>query len=323
MAATILHVPLETPRPAIESALKEFLTYLQVEAGLAYNSLLAYGYDLRGLSQFLKAKGIGDLRDVYLPDLLLWLKDLADRGFAASSIGRKVTVVRMFWRFLCENHLADRDLGALLESPRQWHRVPLIPNTEQTTEIVEAETTASLQQRDRAILEVLYCCGLRVTELTTLRIDDVDLDTGWLLCWGKGAKERNVPIGRPAVEALREYITGQRQELLTKSKATDKSLLFLSRTGGPLGRHDIYRMVYRATMDAGIKIRITPHTLRHCFASHLLAGGADLLVIKELLGHSNLVTTAGYLHVDISRLKEIHRRCHPMGSGPLPEPKVT
>jgi integrase/recombinase XerD len=295
----------------LDAALREFLDYLRIECGLAVNSLLAYEGDLRDLLCFLRAASIDDIQQVELPHIQAWFKALSDRSFAISSIARKLAAVRMFWKYLYANNRVADDLVSLLESPKLWHRLPRIVDTSQVGALLDSPgEDDAFEQRDRAILEMFYACGLRVSELASLKRGDVNLQVGFVRCIGKGRKERIVPVGGPAAQALQEYLSALRPRLV-KDPAQDR--IFLSRTGKPLDRHNIYRLVQRYARRAGITIKMTPHSLRHCFASHLLAGGADLRIVQELLGHASVTTTQIYTHVDRDRLKRLHERFHPMG----------
>jgi integrase/recombinase XerD len=295
----------------LDAALREFLDYLRIECGLAVNSLLAYEGDLRDLLCLLRAASIDDIQQVKLPHIQAWFKALSDRSFATSSIARKLAAVRMFWKYLYANNRVADDLVSLLESPKLWHRLPRIVDTSQVDALLDSPGEEdAFEQRDRAILEMFYACGLRVSELAGLKRGDVNLQVGFVRCIGKGRKERIVPVGGPAAQALQEYLSTLRPNLV-KDPAQDR--IFLSRTGKPLDRHNIYRLVQRYARRAGITIKMTPHSLRHCFASHLLAGGADLRIVQELLGHASVTTTQIYTHVDRDRLKRLHERFHPMG----------
>jgi integrase/recombinase XerD len=295
----------------LDAALREFLDYLRIECGLAVNSLLAYEGDLRDMLHFLQAASVEDIQQVKLPHIQAWLKALSDRSFATSSIARKLAAVRMFWKYLRVNNRVVDDPVNLLESPKLWHRLPRIVDTSQVNALLGAPgEDDALELRDRAILELFYACGLRVSELASLKLGDVNLQVGFVRCIGKGRKERIVPVGGPAASALQEYLSALRPGLV---KGFPQDRIFVSRTGKPLDRYNIYRLVRRYARRAGITVKMTPHSLRHCFASHLLAGGADLRIVQELLGHASVTTTQIYTHVDRDRLKRIHERFHPMG----------
>jgi integrase/recombinase XerD len=294
-----------------DAAIREFMTYLRIECGLAHNSLLAYEGDLRDFAGFCQSSGLGEIAEIGLVHIQAWLKALSDRHFAISSIARKLAALRMYWRYLYSNGRVQDDPATLLESPKMWHRLPRIIDTGQVNALLNAPTADDyLELRDRAILELFYACGLRVSELAGLKLGDVNLQVGFVRCIGKGRKERIVPVGGPAGQALQEYLSTLRPKLL---KGRSEDLIFLSRTGKSLDRHNIYRLVQRYARRAGITIKMTPHSLRHCFASHLLAGGADLRIVQELLGHASVTTTQIYTHVDRDRLKRIHEQFHPMG----------
>lgn len=292
-------------------ALREFLDWLRIECGLADNSLAAYGGDLEDLARYLGGQGVCDVGQVEISHVQGWLKDLSHRNYAVSSIARKLAAVRMFWKYLYSNGRTANDLVRLLESPKLWHRLPRIVDEKQVAALLETpeEGEDVLAARDRAILELFYASGMRVSELANLKLADINLQVGFIRCIGKGRKERIVPMNGPAAEAIREYLRNLRPKLVG-NRSQDR--LFVSRTGGPLDRHNIYRLVQRYARRAGISIKMTPHSLRHCFASHLLAGGADLRIVQELLGHASVTTTQIYTHVDRARLKRIHERFHPM-----------
>ncbi len=295
----------------LDAALREFLDYLRIECGLADNSLLAYEGDLRDLLHFLAADSVADVEQVKLAHIQAWLKALAERSFAISSIGRKLAAVRMFWKYLYSNKRVADNLVDLLESPKLWHRLPRVVDTSQVNTLLEAPgQDDAFELRDRAILELFYACGLRVSELAGLRLGDVNLQIGFVRCVGKGRKERIVPVGGAAIQAMRQYLSDLRPRL---ARDAAQARIFLSRTGKPLDRHNIYRLVQRYARRAGITVKMTPHSLRHCFASHLLAGGADLRIVQELLGHASVTTTQIYTHIDRDRLKRIHSQFHPMG----------
>lgn len=292
-------------------ALREFTDWLRIECGLADNSLKAYSRDLRDLVAWLDGQGVSEVDAVTIGHIQAWLQHLAQREYATSSIARKLAAVRAMWKYLFTNGRTRNDLVHLLEAPRIWHRLPRIVDPAQVGMVLEEPGEGdSLGVRDRAILELFYACGLRVSELAGLTLKDVNLQVGFVRCIGKGRKERIVPIGGPAATAIQEYITGLRSKL-TRQAYSDR--LFVSRTGKPLDRHNIYRLVQRYARRAGVSSKMTPHSLRHCFASHMLSGGADLRIVQELLGHASVTTTQIYTHVDRDRLRKIHQQYHPMG----------
>jgi len=293
----------------LRAAVRQFLDWLRIECGLADNTLTAYETDLRDLLGFLADKGLHEPAEVRIGHVEQWLRSLCERSYATSSIARKLAVVRMLWKFLHGNGYVAGEVVDLLASPRTWHRLPRIVGQQQVFALLEAPNKDDpLYLRDRAILELFYAAGLRAGELAGLRLGNVNLQVGFVRCVGKGRRERVVPVGGPAVAAVRDYIEILRPRL---AHDTAQDHLFLSRTGKALDRHNIYRLVRKYALRAGLSVKVTPHTLRHCFASHLLAGGADLRIVQELLGHASVTTTQIYTHVNHARLKRIHQRFHP------------
>ena len=286
----------------------EFLTYLVVECGLAHNTLLAYGTDLREFVAYFGAAGqtVTELEPVQIQRFLIQLKD---RGLAISSIARHLAAVKVFLRYLVLVGHADRDITGVLESPRKWLRIPRTLHRRQVDALLAApDPKDRFYHRDRAILELLYATGLRVSELVSLGLDNINPRVGYVRCVGKGRRERVVPVGELALESVDAYRASLRPSLDRSGRA---SALFLSRSGRRLDRENCWRIVKKHAFRAGLAESTSPHTLRHCFATHLLEGGANLRVVQEMLGHVNLGTTQIYTHVDRRRLKDIHQRCHP------------
>lgn len=290
--------------------LRQFVDHLTCECGLAENTIDAYRRDLR---EFI---GVLDDRDICHPsridtDLVQsFLIRLAERKLALSTIARHLVSVKMFFRYLFMIGCVPEDLSRTLETPKKWHRLPKTLHQKQVQALMSAPQPGEPYfSRDRAILELLYATGMRVSELAGLRLSDMNLDVGYLRCRGKGGKERIVPIGSHAISAVRQYVRGLRSTLLGSAGHFDE--VFISRTGRPMDRTNIWRLVRRYACAAGIPGQVGPHTLRHCFASHLLEGGADLRIVQELLGHASVATTQIYTHVDGTRLKSLHEKCHP------------
>ena len=306
------------PRPAPDPSrhvdwvrlLRQFVEYLASECGLAKNTIEAYRRDVRGFVDMLDDQDICQASQMNMDRVRSYLVQLSERKLALSSITRHLVSVKMFLRYLHMTGLLADDVCALMETPRKWSRLPNTLRPNQVDSLLGAPQPGEpFYARDRAILELLYATGMRVSELASLRLGDLNLDVGYLRCIGKGGRERIVPIGSQAIDALREYIRGLRAVLTESAGRVDA--VFISRTGRPMDRTNIWRLVNRYAGIAGIPGRIGPHTLRHCFATHLLEGGADLRIVQELLGHASVVTTQIYTHVDMSRLKTIHARCHP------------
>jgi len=288
-----------------------FLDYLTVECGLADNTVLAYRADLDKFGVYLVERGVERFDDVDADRVVDYLMRLKEDGMAPNSIGRGLVAIKMLFRFLWAEGQLNRDPTAVLQSPRVSRRLPEVMTSREVSRVLAApKGDSALEQRDRAILEVLYATGARASEVCSLRVDSLDLDYGYLRCYGKGGTERIVPLHRKAVTAVRRYLALARPHL---ARGRDVPSLFLSRTARPLGRQDVWRLVRKYALIAGIRRHISPHTLRHSFATHLLEGGADLRAVQEMLGHADIATTQIYTHVDQRRLKAIHRRYHPRG----------
>ena len=313
--------------PAFEQSLDKFRVYQNVELGLAANTITAYRRDLRRLGDYLRRRGIDNWEQITPETLQPYLIELTDRGYRESTIARHVVAIRMWLQWLHMTKQISTDRTTLIELPKRCQWLPRILNLDRTAELVTSpDLEHELGLRDRAILELFYACGLRVSELCGLTKQDLNLQVRYLRCMGKGRRERVVPIGQKACEALEAYLEHQRPKLVQKglergrwklplTKAVAATLpFFLSRTGGKMERTAIWRMVRREAQRRGLPEPVSPHTLRHSFATHLLEGGADLRVVQELLGHVSVSTTEIYTHVQTKRLKEIHARYHPHGA---------
>jgi len=291
------------------SIAKSFLDYLKVEAGLAENSILGYGRDLRGLLEFCESENVREIGQLSPVLIQSYLKTLTQDSKAESSMKRCVVAIRMFLRFAKLTGLIENDFIELLEGPKLWQKLPTIAGKQQVIALLNAPSDKEpFYLRDKAMLELLYATGLRASELAGLKKTDVNLDIGYLRCLGKGNRERVVPVGKVAIAAVAEYLRGLRPKL---AKPGSGDFLLLSRTGRPLGRIEIWRLVKKYAARAGMPGNLTAHTLRHCFATHLLAGGADLRSLQEMLGHVDIATTQIYTHVDQERLRKIHKEFHP------------
>lgn len=307
---------------------QRFLDTLSVEAGLSAHTLAAYRRDLAHFGGFLAEQAVGSFEKLNVSLAQRYIARLSQAKYASRSVCRHVSSLRSFLRFLVAEKLLGQDFVHLISAPKAWQRLPDTLNREQTSALVEVPTqTVSeppegenetnvagpharlMARRDHAILEVFYACGMRVSELATLELNQLHLDAGFLAVMGKGRKERVVPIGSAAKVALEEYLADVRPVLLKGRPALPE--VFVSRAGKPLDRFALWRLVVRYARKAGLVGKVSPHTLRHSFASHLLSGGADLRVVQELLGHADIATTQIYTHVDRERLQELHRRFHP------------
>jgi integrase/recombinase XerD len=289
---------------------QEYLQYLAGECGLAANTIEAYGRDLRDFTGHLDDRDIAVASRVTPSVVVNYLAGLSQRGMALSTIARHLVSIKMFMRYLFIVQVLPEDAGALLETPKKWRALPHTLRQKQVEALLAAPQPGEpFFARDRAILEMLYATGMRVSELAGIRLGDVNLRVGYVRCFGKGGRERVVPLGTHAIEAVEQYLRVLRPMLTASAGHVDA--LFVSRTGGAMDRTNIWRLVSRYARRAGIEVNVGPHTLRHCFATHMLEGGADLRIVQELLGHADVATTQVYTHVDGSRLKSLHQRFHP------------
>lgn len=294
--------------PLLNSFVKDFLFYLSVERGLAKNTIDSYRRDLAKYLTFLSKQHLGDLKKVQTKDLTQFLIHERNGGSEASTIARALVAVKMLHRYLTREKILERDVTAPLDSPRLWKRLPVFLNHPEMDKILSKPNGRTFVGcRDRAILELFYSTGLRVSELVNLRLEGLNFEGGFLRCTGKGSKERLVPIGSVAKEAIERYLE-RVKEIRTKSGSP---FAFLGRKKSPLTRMTAWNIIRRYSKQAKISKKISPHTFRHSFATHLLEGGADLRVVQELLGHADISTTQIYTHVSQDRLKAVHRQFHP------------
>jgi len=303
--------PTVAPVPeAMASAIEDFGNVLTLERGRSNHTLSGYESDLRQCAVWLAThRGVRDWREVTPAQAMDWLYSLGGDRFAVSSLARKLSALRGFARHLVREETRPDDFTALLQGPKRVRRVPgTLTGTEIGRLLAAPQGGDAFALRDRALLELFYSSGLRVSELGGLMLQQVDLENGFLRVFGKGAKERVVPVGGRAAEALRSYLAAGRPAFV---KARTGSALFLSERGGALSRKTLWVIVQKYAAKAGIERGVKPHQLRHSFASHLLGGGADLRSIQEMLGHANLATTQIYTAVEDKRLVEQHAKFHP------------
>ena len=288
-----------------------FLNYLQVEKGLSKHTLEAYSHDVGGYLNFLDGRGHtapGNIRPI---DVASFLQKLKEAGLGPRSRARALSAVRMFHRFLMIENYCDVNPTSIIESPKTLSKLPSILTAREVERLLAAPSGGDAAAvRDRAMLELLYATGLRVSELVALKIRDVCLDAGYLLTLGKGKKERLVPIGESAKSALTEYTATARQKI---DSSGDSEYIFLSRLGKKMSRQAFWNIIKKRSSESGIVKNISPHTLRHSFATHLLENGADLRSVQIMLGHSDLSTTQIYTHITRERLKRLHEELHPRG----------
>ena len=319
MTQTQTAPPAPPPSAAgIEPLLLDFLAYLELERGLSRNTLEAYRSDLLQFGEYLDRRGLAATRATH-GELAAWLSEL---GVAPSTIARKVACLRSFYRHLRREGAIAHDPTAELRGPRKPQRLPRVLSREEVARLLgQPLGTEPLALRDRALLEVMYACGLRASEAVGLELADVDLDEMLLCARGKGSKERIVPIGRQAVAALRAYCRSGRPVLMRSSQsgtARPDARLFLNSRGSGLTRQGLYKIVQGHARSAGLQERMSPHTLRHSFATHLLAGGCDLRSLQEMLGHADLATTQVYTHLSAERLKHAYFSAHPRATSAPP-----
>jgi integrase/recombinase XerD len=292
--------------------LTAFRQYLQAERGMAANTVLAYGRDLERFGGWVVGGGLRNYLSPSVRELSHYLAFLRDERLAPTSVARHLVTLKMFYRFLRMEERTAESTVDLLSSPALWERIPQVLSPEAVERLLAAPLPIDrFFLRDKALLETLYATGSRASEVVGLRLEDLYLDAAFCKCLGKGSKQRVVPLGRPAVEALKAYLSDLRPKLVRA--VPDAPWTFVSRGGRPLSRVVLWSLVKKYVVRAGLNSKVSPHTLRHSFATHLLSGGADLRTVQELLGHANIRTTQHYTHVDRDRLRAIHKRFHPRG----------
>jgi integrase/recombinase XerD len=306
------------PRPTevdarFEGLVLDFLSYLELERGLSRNTLGAYRTDLLQYGEFLAEHEL-DALEVRPADVGDFLADLATGNgrpaCSAATVHRKTACLRSFYKHLRRDELIGDDPTASLSAPRRAKKLPQVLNYAEVQRLLAAPRGSEpTTLRDRALLEVMYACGLRASETIGLEMSDLDLNEGLLRARGKGSKERIVPLGRKAIAAIAVYLRGGRPKLVPPERHEVR--LFVNFRGGPLSRQGLYKIVQRHARDAGLSGRMSPHTLRHSFATHLLAGGCDLRAVQEMLGHADIATTQVYTHLSGERLKQVYFEAHP------------
>ena len=290
---------------------EQFQDYLTFERGLSDRTATAYARDLRRWAGFLEGAGVEAPTEVTATHLRDWIFSLKEGGLAPTSIRRAQSAVRTYFAFLLAEGAVTVDPTERLESPKLGRRLPEFLTHAEVKAFLDApDPVSTVYWRDRAILELLYATGMRVSELAELPLTALDLDEGFLTVFGKGSKERLVPVGAPALRALGRYLRDVRPTL-DRGKGKAKGRVFLNVRGGPLSRVAVWGLVKESARRAGIDKAVSPHTLRHTFATHLLEGGADLAAVQELLGHADISTTQIYTHVDREYLRDVHRKYHP------------
>jgi integrase/recombinase XerD len=296
-------------KDTLSLSIDAFLSMVAVEKGLAWNTVQAYGRDLAKLANYLEGRGISSWREVDATQIRSFISSLRATGLSSRTIARHGVTVRQLLSFLQAEGRIKTALRPSLSLPRAPRKLPQILSAEDVRKLLaQPVATKPLGARDRAMLEVLYASGVRVSELVTLQTTHVNFQGDYLVVKGKGGKTRAVPFGRWARERLSEYLNNGRRALL---KGRSSAYVFVTRSGKPLTRQGFWKLIRAYALAAGIDKRVTPHTLRHSFATHLLEGGADLRSVQAMLGHADISTTQIYTHVDGARLKKVHREHHP------------
>ena len=288
-----------------------FQEYLTVELGLAKNTQLAYMRDLRLLMKSLQLKADEELLQVSRQQLIAYLVRLKQEGRAASTVARKLASIKAFYRFLTAERYIRRNPAEVLEAARRGLHLPKVLSVQEVERLLDEPNLGTLDgYRDKTMLELLYATGMRVSELVNVPVKNVDMKMQYVIVMGKGSKERMLPLGRTALHYLEHYLSVVRQQLL-HGKPDAAAELFVTGWGGPMTRERFYEIIVAYGKSAGISKRVTPHMLRHSFATHLLNNGTDLRIVQELLGHADISTTQIYTHLDVERLREVYDKTHP------------
>jgi integrase/recombinase XerD len=296
---------------SFDNSLNAYLDYLLLEKGLSPNTLEAYSQDMRRYSLFVLSRGLTSWEEVTSDILVDYLEKLREQGLSSPSMNRHLITIRNFHKYLLQEGLGETNPAALVELSKHWMKLPDTLNRQEMELLLQQpgkETHMGI--RDTAMMELMYATGIRVTELISLDMSHINWQVGYLIAFGKGSKERIVPIGQMAYEIVRLYVD-QVRPLLLKGKITD--VLFLNRKGTRLTRQGLWKIIRGHALGAGLMKNVHPHTFRHSFASHLLEGGADLRSVQAMLGHADISSTQIYTHISCDRLKNIHTKCHPRG----------
>ncbi len=286
-----------------------FLDYLSIEKGLSKNTLLAYARDLKRYSDYLKRARISSLEEVTRKEIMEFMLKEKDRGLSPSSVSRGLVAIRLWHRFLAQEGRIKEDVTDVLEAPKLWKHLPEALSVMEVEALLKAPNAHKAQgARDQALLELLYATGIRASEAATVKLGHLNFDLGYIRVIGKGDKERIVPVGAAAKKSVQRYLNQVRPQWV---KERPEDALFVTRLGRKMSRQAVWGILKKYSRLVKVKKKIYPHILRHSFATHLLENGADLRVVQELLGHSDISTTQIYTHVEASRLKSIHQKFHP------------
>lgn len=293
----------------MNALVEQFLDYVSLERGLSPNTREAYKADLSAFTDFLRSRRISSFNGVRRKDILDFMVAEKERGLSVNSISRRLVATKVFFAFLQREGMLDNNPAAAMDSPKLWKVLPGVLSQREVERLLAAPVGDDPRfVRDRTLLELMYASGLRVSEAANLKVDDIQFDSNYLRCFGKGSKMRVVPFGQKARGMIDRYLSEARPVLL-KQKTCPQ--LFVTRKGSGFSRKSIWKLIRGYARKAGIDREVSPHTLRHSFASHLLANGAPLRVIQEMLGHADIATTQIYTHVDQGRLRAIHAQFHP------------
>ncbi len=296
---------------SLDTLVDQYLNYLLVEKGLARGTLESYSRDLARYLAFMLDNAVTHVSDSDTPLILKHLITLRESGLGARSRARHLVSIRGFYRFLVQENMIKRDPSRRVELPKVSLKLPDVLSVNEVQQLLDApDPKTPLGARDAAMIELLYAAGLRVSELVNLKLQDVNLEAGFVRVFGKGSKERVVPIGNYARQTMAHYLDTSRKKLL---KNLVSGWLFVARAGNPMTRQGFWKLLRRYALRSGIKKKLTPHSLRHSFATHLLEGGADLRAVQIMLGHVDISTTQIYTHVTKDHLREIHAKYHPRG----------
>jgi integrase/recombinase XerD len=289
----------------------QYLNYLRIEKGLSKKTIESYSADIARYLNFLKTEKVKNIRDAGTPFILKYLIVLREEGLSARSRARHLVTLRGLYRFLSKEGILEHDAARLVDLPRIGLKLPDVMSIKEVEQLIDIpDTGKATGLRDSSMLELLYAAGLRVSELVNLKLQDVNTEAGFIRILGKGSKERVVPIGLYAKQKIDAYVKTARPLLL---KHHTSRYLFIARAGKPMTRQAFWKLLKRYALQGGIKKNITPHSLRHSFASHLLEGGADLRAVQEMLGHADISTTQIYTHITREHLRKIHEKFHPRG----------
>lgn len=294
----------------MQDLIGDFINYLAVERGLASNTLESYGRDLRQYYEYLQTKGkLTSLREASRANVISYLLQMEKAGKSPATIARRLAALKSFYQFLVRESMVERDPTANLESPKLDRKLPKVLTVREVETLLRQPKTGTVNGlRDKAMLEVLYATGIRVSELVSLAVADVNLEMRYVRCLGKGSKERLVPLGTIACQAVTEYLARGRPKIV---KDPGERSLFVNHHGRRMTRQGFWKIIKKYASEAGIKKSITPHTLRHSFATHLLENGADVRAVQEMLGHADIATTQVYTHINRGRLRDVYKNSHP------------